>query len=370
MAFLVVSGGCVRVNLCDQEPNNSICHDEADMGRDMSVDANRDAAPVDMGVDLGPCGLCSGTTPYCRSASEAGAAQCVACTTNLHCNTSGADGGASTRPFCDVTRGQCVACLANTDCPANTPVCSAGVCGGCTADSQCSARMDSPVCDETTGRCVGCTADRECTNGHVCHPTALTCTAAAPGSVDFCEQCVSDSECATGYRCVPMEYRDAPRNKSYCLRVRVGAEICPPQMASPRERTSTGTAGTPASPANYCVPREAITTCEAIKGISRPCTPDSSPVDAGTEIDASADAGFSDGSVDAHADARASDASAPDAGSDAGVTADMCGDPTISDDGTCLPQTGGGGLCSYPCGAPSDCLGGGMSSCFMGYCRP
>jgi len=81
----------------------------------------------------------------------------------------------------------CVAaeCSTSDDCPAGSPVCSAGLCiAACAADPDCPAAL--PHCDG--GACVGCTSSSQCPS------TAAICDADAR----TCRGCGADAECASG----------------------------------------------------------------------------------------------------------------------------------------------------------------------------
>ena len=133
------------------------------------------------------------------------AGACSACTADSQCGTGnmcflGACTGRSCsdisecpyRQFCPASPGYCmIACGEPWPCPAGR-VCiytnsQGGYCGGCFADSQCTA---GKVCIE--GACVTappeCTSNAECAVGQVCSSGA-------------CGACTADSQCDTGQVC-------------------------------------------------------------------------------------------------------------------------------------------------------------------------
>lgn len=248
-----------------------------DAGMDAgSQDAGTDAGS-DAGTDAGPCnGACTGGTPHCREAGEAGADRCVECLTTAHCTGAAdagvVDGGAGVgRPLCSAD-GECVQCVVDSDCTsAENPVCNTGtgLCGGCTASTQCGTRFSGkPTCDVGSGDCVACTPTTEeadCVT-RACDPEALTCTGAAFNTLGLCQACVSDRECGSGsgfmgtLKCVPTNF-GSTFHGNYCLydrSTRAG-------MTCPNTTTSqTAVASVGGVTATYCFPQQTLTTCEAV----------------------------------------------------------------------------------------------------------
>jgi hypothetical protein len=146
MKFLVAA--LVVLVGCSTKPNpNRCCTDTADCS----------AAGI---PDVTPCSddlVCRGhqcIAETCTSSDQCdlSAPFCVdgacgaMCTADDECPGNGGD---PTDVHC--VGGACVACRADgNDCPANAPVCDAGTCRGCTADSECS----SGACDVDAGSCL------------------------------------------------------------------------------------------------------------------------------------------------------------------------------------------------------------------------
>jgi hypothetical protein len=96
------------------------------------------------GTAAGQCVECTGDA-QCTTSPAKGFCVANACT---GCNTTGATGCSGRtdgKTVCSSTgtlAGQCVACVASSDCKvATAPICTSNVCGACTADSQCSAKL-------------------------------------------------------------------------------------------------------------------------------------------------------------------------------------------------------------------------------------
>jgi hypothetical protein len=96
------------------------------------------------GTSAGQCVECTADS-QCTKDPAKGFCVANACT---GCNTTGSTGCAGRtdgKIVCASTgtvAGQCVACVTNSDCKvATSPICTANVCGACTADSQCSAKL-------------------------------------------------------------------------------------------------------------------------------------------------------------------------------------------------------------------------------------
>jgi hypothetical protein len=189
--------------------------DQADVGPDMDV-------VPDMGVDLGPCGVCGVGAPLCNTATM----QCVECLSMADCS--------GDRAQCNAA-GECVQCLNNTHCGGPTPVCMGGTCvgcedagdctatdpvcqtpgqtcGDCTTRAHCLPYAALPSCNVGTGACVACdemnesadcadtpatprcNANRQCvqcrTNNHCTNPSQSRCNG------DNCASCMNDTDCS------------------------------------------------------------------------------------------------------------------------------------------------------------------------------
>lgn len=196
---------------------------------------------VNPGTTGGSSGGSTGTSgSVCGGVSCAGVCDtqtntCVECVQDTDC----ADRAAT--PVCNTTTHTCVQCNDASDCPFDAPGCSAGVCGHCSGNGDCSANQtcvqglcqcsgpsgcggDAPTCVGATdggpvGTC-GCLDNSDCGTGLVCNQAAYAygacvanCatggTTCVPGSrypdcqtdvlaptYGSCVPCVSDSECA------------------------------------------------------------------------------------------------------------------------------------------------------------------------------
>jgi len=102
------------------------------------------------------CGDTSAPTNGCSAKNATLAAcnltsgNCVECTANLHCTSSG-------KPVCNTSTSQCVQCTDSTQCSGATPICSSQTCVACTTDAQCAAKLgqNPGVCmSHQDGRCA------------------------------------------------------------------------------------------------------------------------------------------------------------------------------------------------------------------------
>jgi hypothetical protein len=140
------------------------------------------------GATAGECVECTADSQCTQNPA---AAFCVA-NTCTGCNTAGATGcsgrtdGKTVCASTGTLAGQCVACVTSTDCTiATLPICTANVCGACTADSQCAAKLGSTgnpgVClDNIDGHCASDAETVYVQNSTDCSNTAAGGTAAAP----------------------------------------------------------------------------------------------------------------------------------------------------------------------------------------------
>ncbi len=100
---------------------------------------------------------CSGATPLCLDTGATD--QCVQCTTNLNCS------GAT--PICDATTHACRPCGSDGECAGPTPACETsgplqGECTQCSASNASSCTGPDPACNTVTGTCVACDVDTDC----------------------------------------------------------------------------------------------------------------------------------------------------------------------------------------------------------------
>ncbi len=82
---------------------------------------------------------------------------------------------AAPTPLCDTLAGTCVECLADPDCPSARPHCDQGACRACADDTECASAVCKP-----DGAC----ADASAVLYAASDGTGMTCTAAAPCTLD------------------------------------------------------------------------------------------------------------------------------------------------------------------------------------------
>lgn len=279
-AFMLCAvAGCVNIvenkawRICTDDPCGDKC--ELDLRKkycDFHDDPKCDRCwtPSDGGSSRCSSGTdCPADTPQCVDGT------CVECTAASQALCA-ADGD-----VCKTGGGTCVQCNDSNDCDEGAPHCNAdNTCGKCTADSDCA--KFGKVCD--AGQCVQCTPQTEtkqCPDsdpapgdqGPACHPVKKTCTGQPRGSVSGCGGCVSDSECIGQpnhplHKCVPTSF-GSKEHGSYCLQI-APAGLCP--NGAPSKKAATSALG---MTGEYCLPRESLTTCEAILDFSDACTQDS-----------------------------------------------------------------------------------------------
>ncbi|MBT8494668.1 MAG: right-handed parallel beta-helix repeat-containing protein [Deltaproteobacteria bacterium] len=84
-----------------------------------------------------------------------------------------------------------VSCSTDADCPLDQPVCDTneGLCRGCEASSECSARLGNAECETSSGACVACIEDVQClsSSAPICDQEGYVCRG-----------CALDSECDSG----------------------------------------------------------------------------------------------------------------------------------------------------------------------------
>jgi len=210
--FTGLCAGNYRVEATPPPGMGMILTTQSAPGSTPATDSNPVPAPVnlptdmrsDQTIDFGYITPCT-ADDQCNMGKVCIAGACSACTADSQCGTGnmcflGACTGRSCsdisecpyRQFCPASPGYCmIACGEPWPCPAGR-VCiytnsQGGYCGGCFADSQCTA---GKVCIE--GACVTappeCTSNAECAVGQVCSSGA-------------CGACTADSQCDTGQVC-------------------------------------------------------------------------------------------------------------------------------------------------------------------------
>lgn len=163
----------------------------ADGGTTQTVAQLTDAAPPSESLDAG--------TP-------AATRECVECRSGNDCGPEA--------PLC--VAGSCVQCLADTDCTnPDEPRCdtATNTCAGCDAIGQCSRFDGTSACNLTDGKCVECTAAESAVCGDfVCQTTPgagqYRCSEQEPQDIGRCEPCVSDAACGTGLACILENFND------------------------------------------------------------------------------------------------------------------------------------------------------------------
>lgn len=164
---------------------------------------------------------------------------------------------------------RCVTCRNTSDCGDSArPVCVDGECLPCSTSADCHRFPETPVCDE--GECVECVlGEEDLCAAYSCDPATRRCTDTLRSTRKFCEACKADSECIPNHRCVPMTFVGAARPDGYCLPQADDDCLSVSVVVSERDSLS-GVFGE-----FYCVPREDLTTCEAIRDFRSPCEQDS-----------------------------------------------------------------------------------------------
>lgn len=248
----------------------------------------------------------------CDAASTDGGSSagflCVECVTSSQCP--------SDEPLC--LAGECVECGANTDrAEPDASLCNSNkVCSPCTQDADCAHIPGLNVCD--AGQCVECTGTnfdcgRSGGSALVCNSLTRTCSDQAEASSGNCQPCVSDDQCTPGRRCVMTQF-DGQEMGYYCLwkegDARDGAPVFCFDEGAPFIGVMREIESIDGDEGDYC--RLITTTCQSYHDFARkPCDPDES-------------------------------------------VADQCGVPGL-DDAFCKPF-GTGGRCSYPCATADDCI--------------
>lgn len=103
---------------------------------------------------------CAAPTPVCNAEAH----ECV------ECSAANATECKDSKPVCDAATSTCRGCDGDLGSSAKhacaspgAPLCSAGKCGKCATDVDCTGHASGPACDAATGACVaGCTEDSEC----------------------------------------------------------------------------------------------------------------------------------------------------------------------------------------------------------------
>ncbi|QDG49387.1 hypothetical protein FIV42_01135 [Persicimonas caeni] len=165
----------------------------------------------------------------------------------------------------DETAKACVQCTSNVDCtdPAASTCDDRGVCIACTSNDDCSHLDGAGICWE--GTCTECSPDdASACGGNSCDPSTGQCTNTQRGSLTACQECVSDSECKVDHACVPMEFKDSPRQKAFCLPV-AAPDCARPYPNKVTRQSVNGVSG------DFCTINETLTTCEAVTQYGASC---------------------------------------------------------------------------------------------------
>ena len=215
-------------------------------------DSGRDTNAPDTGEDAGACSTaCTGSTPHCDETSMT----CVACLVDGHCAPE----------YC--VDNACVACRTNADCPVGMPVCGTeNECGACTVATDCADRAATPACEVASGGCVECAATTDCESGETCNLLTFMCEDEPLPALRTCEACTNDDQCPMNHRCIRMQYMDVDRDPGhYCLLEVDAPGDCPNPFTvpTPIDRASINGALAEA----YCSVDEALTSCEAVRGL-------------------------------------------------------------------------------------------------------
>ena len=177
---------------------------------------------------LGMCSKC-GADSHCNSDPTKGqcssaAGECVPCSTSNQCAQF------PSTPVCNA--GGCVECVADSDClTSEAAQCSgSNTCITCTDSSQCAHFSSTPFCNDpgVSGVCVQCFIDSNCPTPAAAHCSSNTCTTCTSNSQcthlsstplcnaesGACVQCLTNSDCtssetplcsASSNTCVPCD---------------------------------------------------------------------------------------------------------------------------------------------------------------------
>jgi hypothetical protein len=160
-------------------------------------------------VAVGAAAIDGGTSPGGDASAPSGSADAGSATPTRECVEcrNGNDCG-SEAPLCSA--GSCVQCVADTDCTnPDEPRCDTATnsCTGCNAVGQCSRFDGTSACNLNDGKCVECTAaESEACEEFACQTTPgagqYRCSEQELGLGEACGTCVSDAACGDGLACV------------------------------------------------------------------------------------------------------------------------------------------------------------------------
>jgi hypothetical protein len=279
--------------------------------------AATDAATPDADGSMRPDGAVGSACPPCTSPERCHEqlGQCVQCLSTSDC-----DGDLR----CNEGSGECVQCLGNTDCGPQAPVCSDGLCTGCTRNAECGRFIVNSVC-ASAGECVQCASDADCPDpsaskcsasntcvpcddsaqcAHqpdlpvcvtgtckacdgthyeacgldtgntdkpfVCDSLNNVCSDQVEGSSGLCGPCVSDAHCPAGQLCVLQSFDDSDVGY-FCMWERAAGVGGAPEScttAQPYFKALTGVSSIDNATGDLCTLR--VSTCPAITGLGSP----------------------------------------------------------------------------------------------------
>lgn len=167
---------------------------------------------------------------------------------------------------------ECLECVADSDCSADAPVCTDGVCSDCNDSDQCTRfAPDRGVCNVVSGECVECTlAERGVCQGRACNLLENRCTDDVEGSNGICDPCEADLACGNDALCARVPFDGQQLQKGRCLHIAETQMTCIPPR--PIVRTYETTDGVTEE---FCGFRDENTTCDAIKDFNGICSNDS-----------------------------------------------------------------------------------------------
>jgi hypothetical protein len=234
-----------------------------------AVDSGDAGEPSAVAVDAAPppectqAAECTAKKPLCK------AGECVACAADTDCMRF------ADTPHCGLS-GACVACAADQHClDPQKPVCGAShVCEhGCTSDTQCSrsgvASWSTPLCATDLGSCVQCTPGpgelTQCTNGLACDLKQRMCSGRPRGSVGLCGECSASTECGSETVCAPTMFKLQSAGNQ-CVLLYTTPEFCPVGLTRAMALTTVDGTG-----ATVCYPL-ATSSCQAARDFGKQCT--------------------------------------------------------------------------------------------------
>lgn len=189
---------------------------------------------------------------------DTAAGRCVLCLRDTDCDA----------PLtCTIETNQCTGCQSNAECTSPTASqCNVGteLCESCTSDAGCVGIDGLPACN--SGTCSECTVQNETECGAMaCNPATNTCSEIMRGSAGVCGACTADSECgddmgneSSRHRCIALDFMGEPQG-GRCL------EVFEISCGRPYTTLVNAVSVSGVELTDYCGVRQDLTTCEAVR---------------------------------------------------------------------------------------------------------